>query len=193
MKKLVSLFLVVALFSNLACVTACTCDPSPDYASLMTEAMANGDYNQAKAYDELRSQKKSQLGINDDFTYDNLWLLSKIVYAEAGSSWLTEEHRQLVASVVINRVNSPEFPNSIYDVINQPGQYAPVGSGYFYNIIPSSACVFSASKILAYGSIAPADVVFQANFPQGSGTYKTIYDNYLGATYFCYANNRHLY
>ena len=74
MKKLVSLFLVVALFSNLACVTACTCDPSPDYASLMTEAMANGDYNQAKAYDELRSQKKSQLGINDDFTYDNLWL-----------------------------------------------------------------------------------------------------------------------
>lgn len=193
MKRLVVLFLMVTIISNLTCVTACTCTPSQDYASLITEAMANGDYNQAKAYDELRTQKKEQLGINDNFTFDNLLLLSKIVHCEAGSSWLTEEHRQLVASVVINRVNSSEFPNSIYNVIYQPGQYSPVGSGWIYSVVPSRACVLSASKILAYGSIAPPDVVFQANFPQGSGTYKTIYDNYLGATYFCYANNRHLY
>jgi hypothetical protein len=33
-------------------------------------------------------------------------------------------------------------------------------------------------------------VVFQANFPQGSGIYEIIHDNLLGNTYLCYSNNR---
>ena len=161
-------------------------DLNEDYAYAITEATANGDYDKAKHYDILRSRKKEYSCIQDDFTFDNLLLLSKIVHAEAGSNWLTEEHRQLVASVVINRVKSSKFPNSIYDVIYQRGQYAPVWSGYFENLIPSKACVYSASEVLANGSIAPDNVVFQANFVQGSGVYKCIYDNILGATYFCY-------
>lgn len=172
---------------------ACDIDMNANYALLMAESIVNGNYDQAKYYESLRNRKKEYLGIWDILTFDNLLLLSKIVTAEAGSNWLSEEHRQLVASVVVNRVNSPEFPNNIHDVIYQRGQYASVGTKYFNNLKPSRNCIFSALKILANGSIAPRDVVFQANFKQGGGVYKAVYDRKLGTTYFCYSNNRSLY
>ena len=197
MKKLIALFILVVILVVAGSRTAkgnnSDVDISANYALLIAESMANGNYNQARYYETLRNQKKALLGIQDNVTFDNLLLLAKIVHAEAGSDWLTEEHRQLVASVVINRVNSPEFPNAIYNVIYQKGQYAPVGTKYFNNLKPSRKCVFSALKVLASGSVAPSNVVFQANFRQGSGVYKSIYDSKLGTTYFCYSNNINLY
>ena len=168
-------------------------DMGKDYATLMAESIAGGDFYSAKRYEFLRNQKKERLGIQDDLTFDNLLLLSKIVHVEAGSSWLTEEHRQLVASVVINRVNSPEFPNTIYEVIHQKGQYATAGTSYFNNLIPSRTSVLSALRVLSGGSIAPPEVVFQSGFKQGGGTYKAVSDSQLGTTYFCYSNNKNLY
>ncbi len=197
MKKLIALFILVVILVVAGSRTAkgnnSDVDINANYALLMAESMANGNYNQARYYETLRNQKKALLGIQDNITFDNLLLLAKIVHAEAGSDWLTEEHRQLVASVVINRVNSPEFPNTIHNVIYQRGQYAPAGTKYFNNLKPSRKCVFSALKVLASGSVAPSNVVFQANFKQGSGVYKSIYDRRLGTTYFCYSSNRNLY
>lgn len=213
MKKIIILYFMVVVLATTGCVNTnnkhdrsesltypievCAqeydFDMAENYALLIADAIANGDYNQAKHYEQLRNKKKEYLGIQDNLTSDNLLLLSKIVHAEAGSSWLTEEHRQLIASVVINRVNSPEFPNNIYDVIHQKGQYSLAGTKYFNNLKPLKHCVFSALKILVNGSIIPRDVVFQANFKQGGGVYKSIYDKALGTTYFCYSNNRKLY
>lgn len=196
MKKLIALLVlvIVLVMSGIKTVRGNnSLDMDANYALLMAESIANGNYNQARHYETLRNQKKTLLGIQDNITFDNLLLLAKIVHAEAGSDWLTEEHRQLVASVVINRVNSPEFPNTIHNVIYQRGQYAPAGTKYFNNLKPSRKCVFSALKVLASGSVAPSNVVFQANFKQGSGVYKSIYDKRLGTTYFCYSNNRNLY
>lgn len=197
MKKLITLLALIIILLIAGSGTAkgnnSNLDMNANYALLMAESIANGDYNQARQFESLRNQKKAHLGIQDNITFDNLLLLAKIVHAEAGSNWLTEEHRQLVASIVINRVNSPEFPNSIYGVIHQRGQYASVRTRYFNNLKPSRKCVFSALKVLSNGSIAPPDVVFQANFKQGSGVYKTIHDSILGSTYFCYSSNRMLY
>ena len=168
-------------------------DMNTDYSLLMAQAVSKGNSVSGKEYERLRNVKKEYIGIDDNLNYDELMLLAKIVQAEAGSNWLTEEHRQLVASVVINRVNSPEFPNTIYDVIYQRGQYAPVRTGYFQNLIPSEKAINSALQVLINGSIAPPSVVFQANFTQGSGVYKAIRDSKLGTTYFCYSSNRNLY
>lgn len=168
-------------------------DMNTDYSLKMVQAVCNGNYTSGKEYERLRNIKKKYIGVTDNLNYDDLLLLSKIVHAEAGSNWLTEEHRQLVASVVINRVNSPEFPNTIYNVIYQKGQYAPVGTSYFKNLIPSARAANSALRVLVNGSIAPSDVVFQANFKQGGGVYKAIKDSKLGTTYFCYSSNRRLY
>lgn len=108
------------------------------------------------------------------------YLLARLVYAEAGNK--TDEHQQYVASVVLNRMNSDKFPNSIDEVIYQrnPLQYACVEDGNL-DKIPSERAIKNAYYIWDNGSILPENVLYQAEFMQGSGLYKKI-DN----TYFCY-------
>ncbi|MCM2532433.1 cell wall hydrolase [Neobacillus pocheonensis] len=54
-------------------------------------------------------------------------LLARLVRAEAESE--PYEGKVAVAEVVLNRVESPEFPNTIKDVIYAPGQFQPVSNG----------------------------------------------------------------
>lgn len=51
-------------------------------------------------------------------------LLERCVQAEAGNQGLTG--KRLVAAVILNRVESEKFPNTISEVINAPGQFAVV-------------------------------------------------------------------
>lgn len=168
-------------------------DLKTNYLEQMILAACNGDIKAGRNLDRLRSMKKSYLGIADNLSFDDLYLLAKIIEIEAGSSWLTEEHRRLVASVVVNRVASPEFPHSLEAVIHQPGQYALSRSKRFETLIPSEKTVRSAAYVLQHGSIAPASVVFQAEFPQGGGVYQKIKPKKLGTTYFCYSSHMEKY
>ncbi|MCM3639680.1 cell wall hydrolase [Priestia aryabhattai] len=54
-------------------------------------------------------------------------LLSRLVRAEAENE--PYSGKVAVATVVLNRVDSSEFPNSISSVINQSGQFSPVSNG----------------------------------------------------------------
>ena len=54
-------------------------------------------------------------------------VLLKIVQAEAGIC--DEKGRILVANVILNRVRSSEFPNSVTAVVYQPSQFSPVSNG----------------------------------------------------------------
>lgn len=55
--------------------------------------------------------------------------LALLVCAEAGEQ--TYEAKVAVASVVLNRVNHPDFPDSVDDVIYQSGQFGSVQDGNF--------------------------------------------------------------
>lgn len=54
-------------------------------------------------------------------------LLARVVRAEAQTEPF--EGKIAVASVVLNRVESPKFPNTIKEVIYQRGQFQPVANG----------------------------------------------------------------
>lgn len=58
-----------------------------------------------------------------------LHLLEELVYGEAGNQDMIGQI--LLANVVINRVNSPYFPDTVYEVIDQPGSFSRVSSGRF--------------------------------------------------------------
>ncbi|MDF2010225.1 cell wall hydrolase [Priestia megaterium] len=58
-------------------------------------------------------------------------LMSRLVQAEASDE--PYAGKVAVAYVVLNRVDSGEFPNSISSVINQPGQFTPVSNGMINN------------------------------------------------------------
>ena len=114
---------------------------------------------------------------------DDLYELSHIIGAEAGDEACTDELRIAVGSVVLNRVASDLFPNTIYEVVHQPGQYAPTLNGTFENE-PSEAAVRIAKMLLEEGSQLPADCLYQGNDTQGSAVYETFYTIY-GPTYIC--------
>lgn len=51
-------------------------------------------------------------------------LLACAIYTEAGGDAACDDCRRRVADVILNRVADERFPDSIYDVLTQPGQYA---------------------------------------------------------------------
>lgn len=62
-------------------------------------------------------------------------LLAAIVYAEANTEDLIG--KRLVIDTIMNRVNDPRFPDTIWGVIYQPYQYWTAGMPYDTSIIPA--------------------------------------------------------
>lgn len=78
------------------------------------------------------------------FTYAREWsgyeeyLLTKIAMAEAGGE--SVQGKALVIMVVLNRVQSDKFPDSIEAVIYQEDQFSPVQDGAFDRMEPDADC-----------------------------------------------------
>lgn len=73
-------------------------------------------------------------------------LLTRIVHAEAEGE--SHEGKVAVALVVLNRVDSKDFPNTITDVIYQKGQFSPVSNGRINTITPTNASVVAVNEAL---------------------------------------------
>lgn len=122
------------------------------------------------------------------WTSEEELLLAKVVYAEMGQSDAPDEAQQLVAQVVINRMRHDSFPDTIYDVIYQTGQYAC--TSYLDGVQPDQRAKDNALKALKGEVDCPDDVVWQAGFPQCAwNTSVKIYKTFtIGSStvYFCH-------
>ena len=115
------------------------------------------------------------------YTEDELYVLSHVINGEAeGCSW-TE--KLWVGSVVLNRVVSHRYPDTIYDVVFDYGQYACTWDGN-YDKEPTQESIDAAIYLLENGSILPDYVIFQSKSQQGDAIYDVI-----DGTYFCYYTN----
>ena len=165
------------------------------YLNEMTEAAAAGDVEAGRSAEEKRNAVIDASAAEPDpgkISFDDLYLLSKVICYEAGSDWLTDEFRICVGEVIMNRVASPEYPDSIHDVIYQKGQYACVNSARFAGLVPTEECVDAALRLLCGERRMVPSVVFQSNDLQGEPF--TMYtDRRLGTTYFCLSENQELY
>lgn len=72
------------------------------------------------------------------FSDKNAYLLKKIAMAEAEDE--DTEGKALVMKVVLNRVTSREFPDSIKKVIYQERQFSPIANGRFDRVEPNEDC-----------------------------------------------------
>ena len=78
-------------------------------------------------------------------TSANQYLLARLVYAEArGESY---KGKVAVAAVVLNRVRSSSFPNTISGVIYQSGAFESVSNGSIYNP-PTDECLRAAREAM---------------------------------------------
>lgn len=80
----------------------------------------------------------------------NVQLLAAIIECEAGGE--SYEGKIAVGNVVMNRVASNRYPNTIADVLYQRSQFTPVTSGRFVLVLSrgaNSACTQAAQDVLA--------------------------------------------
>lgn len=118
------------------------------------------------------------------YSDEDLRILTNVIHFEA--CCCPEWHKELVGQVVLNRVADSRFPNTIKDVVAQPGQYSV---SYTTKTIDCQNCNDVAKHVLEYGVDCPENIIYQANFKQGKGVYKTSYVNtgwFRSTTYFCY-------
>lgn len=194
MRKLIAFVLSVCVGLGLAVPAAASYDPATDYMNVMIRSVMDGNVDDGVRAEQARNEKIDALGLPyPKIAFDDLLLLSRVVYREAGSSWLSEEWKMSVGEVVLNRVESPEFPNSVREVVMQPGQYGGLCADFQY-LRPSQACVEAALRLLCGERVLnEPSVVFQSNDYLGSGVYKKLSDSELGVTYLCYSSHPELY
>lgn len=56
------------------------------------------------------------------YSEEEVTMIAAIIQCEAGNQ--SDDGQRYVADSILNRVDSPWFPNTVLEVINQPGQYA---------------------------------------------------------------------
>lgn len=164
-----------------------------DYMAIMCECCLTGDVEAGREAETARNNKIDAYNLCDPkINFDDLLELSKVITSEAGSDWLPMEWKMMVGEVVLNRVASVEFPNTVLEVIHQRGQYS--GADGLKYLTPYESCVEAAARLMSGERlINDISVVFQSNHRQGSGTYLELYDSYLGYTYLCYSNHPEYY
>ena len=84
-------------------------------------------------------------GSSGKYTSSDLYLLAKCVYAEARGEPYTGQ--VAVAAVILNRVESPDFPNTISGVIYQPWAFTAVHDGQI-NLEPNQTAYNAAKDAL---------------------------------------------
>lgn len=114
------------------------------------------------------------------YTQEDVNLLAEVIYHE---NWHTDKDHlaaYYTGAVVMNRVKSKDWPNTIEGVLYQHGQYST--TTLFYTIQLPDECYEMAERILRDGTDdVPENIVFQAMRRQGSGLWKKV-----GTDYFCY-------
>ena len=108
-------------------------------------------------------------------------LLAHVIYAEAGTC--SKEVRKYVGCVVVNRMKDESWPSSMQEVVYQTKPAIQYGCTVDGGIDkePDAEAYEIADEILRYGSTIPSNVVYQSEYVQGTGIWKS-----AEGIYFCF-------
>lgn len=123
------------------------------------------------------------------YTIEDLEHLALVIYQEAGGDACSDVTRMAVGTVVMNRVADDHFPDTIEGVLTQRAQYGRLywtglewperasQPGEAHAVQRARDC---AARILEGERTLPEDVVYQAEFKQGTEVVA-----FLDGMYFC--------
>jgi len=112
-----------------------------------------------------------------DLTKDDIELLARIIWLEARGECF--EGQQAVAEVVFNRILSGSFPDTLYDVIFEKGQFATAAN--VDKATPGEKQYEAIFTALNGPNVLPLEVVFFATSPENDNIWGSI-----GGHTFCY-------
>lgn len=121
------------------------------------------DENYYISNEYITTEEPEQLAISieqqiedNKISESDLRYMSAIIWAEAGNQ--CEAGQQAVGIVVMNRVASETYKDTVYDVINEPYQFSPIKNGSFskalsrYDSGDMPECVIDAAKYALKGN-----------------------------------------
>lgn len=85
------------------------------------------------------------------YNQNDLFWLSRVIYAESGNQPL--EGQMAVGNVVMNRVASPIYPNSVEGVLAQKNQFTTYKSGKLADRTPNTSSIIAAKLVLDGGVV----------------------------------------
>lgn len=173
-------YIVAAPLAALAAVIVCNAEPKKEIKPHVEPAHVVQEAKAATLH-ELMDEIKAQSGITPPALMEEdteaLELLAMVIYQEAGGDACSDETRIMVGNVVMNRVASDLYPDTIEEVLSQKGQY---GRLYWTGLVwPERAsqeveahaverAYQCARRVLDGEKLLPEDVIWQAEFEQGS-------------------------
>lgn len=117
---------------------------------------------------------------------EKLDIIAKVIDHEAPPEWCEWEHSVAVGVVVLNRVASPLFPNTVKEVVAAPGQYL---ASYTYGFEQTPRIAYEAAKAALDGEHdVPEDCYWQDTHVQGKAIWRafTVDTGYFkSTTYIC--------
>ena len=117
---------------------------------------------------------------------EKLDIIAKVIDHEAPPAWCEWEHSVAVGVVVLNRVASPLFPDTVRDVVAAPGQYL---RSYTYGFDDTSRIAYEAAAAALDGAHeVPEDCYWQDTHVQGAAIWRAYTVDtgwYRSTTYIC--------
>lgn len=135
------------------------------------EAVAAGE---AAAQQTLTGTVNNQVAIEEQTqpaASDDLTVLAGIIYCEAGSE--SYQGKVAVGSVVMNRIASSRYPDTIREVVYQSGQFTPALNGRLDRAIANGSipadCYQAAQEALGGSKPVGACTCFNGNLAKSDG------------------------
>lgn len=111
------------------------------------------------------------------YTDADLEMMALVIYQEAGGDACSDETRLMVGNVVLNRVADDRFPDTIEEVLLQERQYGrlhwtglvwPERASQSVEAHAVQRAYDCAERVLNGERLLPEDVIWQAEFKQGT-------------------------
>ena len=110
-------------------------------------------YIYAKSKKNEKIKDRVKITVKQKYSEKDLRLLSAIIFCEAGNQCYAGQ--KAVGIVVMNRVKSDKFPNTVEDVLYQSGQFTPAHTGFLSSSLSKydrgklpSKCIKAAKEVL---------------------------------------------
>lgn len=118
-----------------------------DVAFIVDTGKTNEQIEKEKAEEEKKKLSANRGAV--DVEVSDVTLLAALIQCEAGNE--SYEGKLAVGAVVMNRVRSGSYPNTVSGVINAPSQFPPATNGKVAGVVakgPSASCVEAAQAAI---------------------------------------------
>lgn len=186
MKQILTVIMTLSLSFFMTTCALAPDEPEPDYLNIMVEAAVKADMETGRQAAYERNAHLAALGFCDaDISFDDLFLLAKFIQIQSGSFPISDDFKMCVGEVVLNRVESREFPDTISEVIYQDGQFELVHTEDFQcHTVPDRASAEIALRLLQ-GERLLAPQVVHFSLEASDSTYATFCNRQQNFIYFC--------